>query len=298
MIARTATLLCTFVVISRTNYANAGTYPSSYPFDVSTFPSDYPAVTPSYSYDDSDPGGYIAQALSCQIGVNDTVYPPFTCGVAHYYFKKALEFEGPLPAVFYYASYPSKADYFAFTSVMYNTYSCNNSAFPVVSAGLLESNDYLYEGKAPKCEEYYGMRVTQLNTLQIFDQRELIGGCSGTAPDQVICLSILNVVNYCSDQYIDGSERKFIMPCADNEYLYFVECNFADNYYSPHMSLAEPEEYLKLLSVEQLLFLEALYRSVDRVCHPHTYYTIETETTDLSSSSELPQPLRLASILI
>jgi len=258
---RTIVLAC--ILVFGTLHVKAIPYPSTYPFDVEY---DLPEATPSFTYDDTDPGGYFRTALYCDF--NDQNYaalieqrifiPHWDCG---FYMHRFNEIS-------------------LLTKILSNC-STNNEIY---EASTMQTNAR-YGDTYATCDEYLGWGAAYggTTTEQLLNPAMALGGC-GTPPEEIVCLTIVEALNYCPDYYLSPGERlQPLLPCPDGYTDFLTSC---PSMVIPFSNVGlEPESYYSQLSVTQTIWLQGIRLNADRLCHPYSYYHPATNGANEDSSS-------------
>lgn len=256
-------------------------YPATFPF-VTDHGQDYiptiPQSTPSLSFDDADPGGYLYHYLYIRIWTDDDM--PFCAtqsGAMQYILVNYGVAGGWLPIDTWNCSAKNlKFTTADFTGIINGEVICAPGECCQTMIG-----DWKYS------DDQMNWHTTMTNTIST-------ASCGGL-PEAVYCgLVDGHYRTNCMDRNLSPGTRSVIMACPDAHYFYWTSCPVLLTT-GLYLGLdAEPPLYDSRLTVEGVIMIEVLVNNCDYVCHQHTYYfpssstsgsTTTTSTTTSSAST-------------
>lgn len=255
-------------------------YPSSFPFDIETHIAELPETTPSYTFDNSDPGGYLRKGLFCDLNdatfaplfESGTMLPIFHCGTWSNYFQVVM-------------SVMHDSDYIG----------SNCSTYPTVTPAVL--SEMAYEGldDVPTCSKFLGAQPLVQGGWSRFSDNQVIASCAQPNEPE-LCLTATWLINFCATEYISPSLRLTVLPCADTYIRFFVEsCNVVVPFSSTGV---ETETFYNSLSTLGTIVLSGFSINSDRVCLPYSYFNPADESTDSSTDESTDSSSSATSLFV
>lgn len=263
--------LCAVLFLHACGLTHGSSYPSTYPF---TLEESLPEAEPSFSYDDSDPGGYFLAGMKCDL--ND--------------FSEKIEqgiFSFYLDCKMYY--------YRNFVNGLYVGVPTANQPF---NCSLARGDDhatsgYISDNAQPsgasseyKCLDYLNVPLFFIEPLSPWAPFFLASSCP-VPPEELVCLIVVNGGQWCFTHYLSPGERSMIVPCLDTMTNFMSSC--ATLYDPLDMSGFETPVYLEGLTVYQTSVLRGLEYSPDRVCFPASYYAPSDDTNGDTMDTDLDE---------
>jgi hypothetical protein len=272
--------------------AQGASYPSTYPFDKSFEVPELPDETPSFTYDETDSGGYTLKGFQ-DIDISDCQPNPWGphChfGWDHIAFKR------------WGVCFTEKGTTAQVASMLDVTFwNCTSRAAGVYTAKEFAGTENM-EGHTVVCDgECCESHMDNLKFNDDLDAKQsamgllyTTSGCPDT-PEPVYCGVGDSDASLCSEYWIAPQTRTIVKSCPDVVYTYYTQCTlFAAAGMADDEELldSEPEAYLKKTSVSGTLWIKALLNLHDRVCFPLSYYGLGPD--DDSSSTAISKVLAI-----
>lgn len=265
---------------------SAASYPAEYPFENESMVPAVPlAATPSWTFDEADPGGYL-YTFGYKLDITEDMLP-FTYGMTGFSSHMNVV-RSDLPPVEELSRW--------------NCTAMGNALGPYSYFGVVADVKICDEGQC--CEGSWGA-----NTL--FDvsspygpyyddvgKTEEDGGCQDMFDENVYCTIMSAYHNWaCLNQFVSTTEREFVYPCYDSFYNHYMSCTLYKNVGTMWRPELEPEAYLAQSSAEEINAANAVFWTPDHVCHPYSYFYPDSakitssgsesaESTEASESAE------------
>lgn len=255
--------------------SSAATYPSQYPFEnESLVPSTPRPATPSWTFDESDEGGYM-YTYGYMFDFTEDLLPTFCFGNNGFYSHQMVIRAG---------SPPINPAYI---------FNCTNNGHK------LSANSYFGTVADVKiCEEgeccqdwwdtytWYAQDEPYLPYYEDIGKAFTDGGCPEMFDEHVYCAIMASSQQLgCFDQYISLTDRMVVYPCYDDMYNHYSACTLykvTGYFFRPQ---TEPVSYTEESSADEVNAMNALYFCPDRVCHPYSYYYPEYAKGSSSSGA-------------
>lgn len=248
-------------------------YPTSFPFEnEELIPPPIRAATPSWKFDEDDPGGYVYTGVEKGITEDMIPYVPAMSGLFACFLKASS-----LPPVL--------------SPAFFNCTKGGHTVLEDYYSGGYGSWDICEPGEC--CKEWIGLPSmgfdkTSLAALES-DMKSIDdnGACSEGQPMPVYCYVFSGGANRnCVERYVTPTERTVIGGCFDGSFKhYFEDCKvykvtgfFNENW--------ETAIYFSLSTVEESTLVNCVSSSSDKICHPYSYYYPSTSTSSTSTSSK------------
>lgn len=255
------------------------TYPAWAPIEnEEIIPPRWPASTPSHTYDDADPGGYIytfAEKLKMFGGTltsDDLPYCPCSNGFFMYLYVVIIEMQpmdDPLDWNCTRLGYIFKHS--DFTGMVAGTRVCNVGE---CCDGIIGHEKY--SDDVSDYEAWFNDRV--------------IGSSCEIPMEDMYCVYVGgDFSTNCQEYTPELLWRFYTIPCYDNQYLFNINCKVFTVEY-PVAYKKEPPMYYASISNDVLISNDAYQNLQDRVCRPNSYFNPSTSSTSSSSSSSSPTP--------
>jgi hypothetical protein len=238
-------------------------YPSTYPFqNEEMVPPALNEATPSYSFDESDTGGYI-YTYHTNRDLNNDVYPFAFTGRDGWMYGFVHVFGAPplLPDSLWNCSAKDDVGPFAdadFTGKSGKQTVCKseNCCKSLIDSGL------------PK----YGN--DQMDWAAWLTDKVDTGLCGDIEIEEQYCIFTAGHMNTNCFEYIPepaSGARPLTFPCHDVAVGYWLSCPAYKQGGFEYYDL-EPKNYDDNLTVEQYVVLNSVWLQPDRICHPKSYY--------------------------
>lgn len=262
--------------------ASAEQYPSTYPFENEREPP--PTLrpsTPSYTFDESDEGGYnYAHGETLEL-VEDML--PFCwaiSGIEMWFFTS----QGIPPVI------PS-------TSWFNCTASNGVPLGPDSYLGVVDNKVICEKGEC--CSEYMGImsESAEVNSQRYEEKSKLSrAGVCEAFHEGLYCVSFSNSLSkYCLEQIISVTERQVILPCYDSFYYYFMSCKlYKRSGYT--LEGRESAKYVDGCTPEENTAWGSLNGLADRVCRPYSYFF--PEFSKFSDADQSTSPTSSAAVFL
>lgn len=241
--------------------AAAQLYPDTHPFEnEAVIPPAWPAATPSLSFDDSDPGGYIhvyAEQLKYfggTITMDECPYCPCMNGFYMYLYVAIFEIPPMDPPDDWNCTligYFWKAS--DWTGVVAGERVCDVGSCCSTIVGEAK-----YSDDTADYESWLNNRVE--------------GSNCGTPTHDLYCLLVggdfwINCLEYTPTP----TDRVYTVPCYDNLFLFYSDCQLFSVEF-PITYAKEPPLYYGSLTVSETISVETYQLIQDKVCHPYSYF--------------------------
>lgn len=274
----TPTLLA-FVTVLCT--VRAQTYPAEYPFEneKSVVPVPMPA-SPSFTYDDADPGGYYYTYFFLLTEIPEFPYCFAGMGAEYYSAVIRREVEDRPPRL------------------PFDTYNCTlkGSDFVLSAAsfpGDIVGSQVSCEKEGECCAQWYGTPAfwdgAEDTWMKDFMNAEWEAGvCSGDWTEQIYCLLMdQSATTNCYEYVVDQSARinDRLSGCYDQRYYNVAQCPV---YMETGLKYEgnEPPAYFEESSANELNAHTSMWINPDKMCLPYSYYYPEFAKSGSESSSE------------
>lgn len=250
-------------------------YPTTFPFENEKLQVAVPlASTPSYKFDEDDPGGYFYTHV----------------------IEKVLD-EADIEAG--YCTSSSGALMFAYASFNYPPvlnkiiYNCtrgeNEKIMDKQFLGQVGTDKICEVNNC--CKDLIGLPGTSLvsepkvQTYSTWSEIKSSGSCPEAMSEEMYCtIFSYGLSKTCMEQWVSVTDRLFVFPCYDTFVNYIQSCKLykLTGYYLP---MYEPEDYWSKQSGEQNTAVTGLWDMGDKVCRPYSYFYPEFALADSSSDS-------------
>jgi len=250
-----------------------GAAPTTFPYENEAFvPADMLASTPSYTYDETDPGGYMySTTLFHVVTEADLPFCAMRTGSAAYLLVNTFG-APPHYGTSQIVSFNCTAKDLVFASADYT--------------GTVAGNTICKAGEC--CSGLYGkvkFGADQLTWHSWLDDRSAAGIC-GPIEENVYCtLAGGDALMNCIEYVTSPDTRLEIGTCGQTIVMYMMECKVFLTTYT-RIYVTEPPIYIDASTLEENMANDAFSKSQDKLCHPHSYYfPAGSSSTSASESS-------------
>jgi hypothetical protein len=271
-------LIC-LALNSPVNGDDYGTYPTAYPFEVNDYGADLLVLPdtgkPEFTYDDKDTGGYflyggIKSTFDTQDG---PVFTSIGTGETYFYFCQHL------------GSKFFNVNFWEYDIATWNCTAAGNFYEQADFTGKQNGETVCEEC----CTDYMGHAIFGDDTLvrqQLFADFVSANGCD-TMDETTYCITGDSWHWVCLDGYVTREDRLFVKPCYDGFVMHMMTCAVVKaagaHSYLEAISV-EPQSYIDMLSPTETMIIYSIeYTTMDRVCHPYTYYYPDADMGDSDS---------------
>lgn len=249
-------------------------YPSEYPFEnESVVPAAPRASTPSFTFDDTDAGGYIYTYAYMKTITEDELGT--FCFFNSLFWAHQLVIRSDLAPVL--------------PDSNFNCTAKGNFLGPASYFGTVADVKICEEGQC--CKDWW-------NVLTYWNQDEPYqpyydtigkvyedGGCDEMFGEHVYCMFMNSGQSQgCAEQYVTLTERQVLNPCYDSIWHHYSGCKLYTISGYIFRPSTEPVAYIEDSSADEVNAANGLYFCPDRVCKPYSYYYPEFAKSASSSS--------------
>jgi hypothetical protein len=252
---------------------SAASYPAAYPFEnESNVPPAPLEATPSWTFDDADPGGYM-YSFAFMFDITDEMFP-FSYGTTGF-FSHTNVVRSDLPPIEDISRW--------------NCSAMGNELGPYSYFGVVSDVTICEEGECCKgswgASALFDVSSPYAPYYDDISKVEDDGGCPEMFDEHVYCTFMAAYHPWgCTNQFVSTSEREFVYPCYDSIYNHYSSCTLYKNVGTMWRPSIEPEAYIAQSSAEQINAVNGLFWVPDRVCHPYSYFYPDTAKTSSSGS--------------
>jgi len=281
-----------FLLISSVSCVLAA-YPTTYPFESEEYvPSSFPASTPDWSFEPTDPGGYTYYGHIEQTMIGGDITDDNFPFVHHF-----NGFTMNLLVVIYGAP----------PVLPLSNWNCTTKGTIFLDSdftGEIDGNTYCEIGSC--CTDLIGVPKygeDQMTWHTWSNERSASGLCGVVQTEALYCMFVgghhhLN----CQEFAVSPTERLVdIFPCYDNAIKYWLTCAVFKSVYVFQYIIGaqEPATYTEGMAVDEQMAMDGLFIYPDRVCNPYSYYhpAAASSTTGTTGSTSSTSPAFLTSIL-
>jgi len=301
------------LILAAVCFANAE-YPTTYPYENERFDVSGPhAETPSRTFDDADPGGYVYYyAYELQTDISWTV-DGFFCFVTSGVFDHEyvvlndwaiVEIPGSIT--------PYEWSNCTYRWTPYNDYTYDDTSTFVPTSWNNELEGHKFCEKDECCKDMVGL-LAGLYGNKVLDDEQVVesaiyknGLCDNLYDEQVMCgIFSRGLSTHCIDQFITHTDRLYVFACYDGYYAYLLNCKVYMASGLVGTVGYEPEAYYGESTGEELNAWASVRLFPDKMCHPYSYYFPEfakdgssSEGSVSISSSEVSEVLESSSKII
>jgi hypothetical protein len=248
-------------------------YPASYPFEnESLVPVAPRASTPSYTFDESDPGGYVYYHVYTLTEVTVPFALFGTTGMGrHYQAFYGMTTDLLPPSWFNCTDFGLMLGPGSYLSEIAGITMCDpDNCCPKVH-GL-----YTFWDSAFDPEEYE-------SETEVYE----LGQCSEPYFEDLFCGLFDRGLSggWCIDYAPSEDEREVMFPCYDSVVRYYFNCVLYKTAGFVYDKSVEPQNYYDSSTGDEQISQAGVYRRPDKVCHPYSYYYPESSSSASGSSS-------------
>jgi len=236
-----------------------GASPATYPYENEAFvPADMYASTPSYTFDETDVGGYMfTHTLDFVITDADIPFCFMRTGMAQYLIVNKF---GAPP---HYGTSQTAS------------WNCTAKDLTLASAdftGTIAGNSVCTAGEC--CSFTYGIvkfGADQLTWHSWLDDRSDAGLCDPITENVYCLLAGGDTPLNCMEVFVSPETRLAVWTCGQAVVMYMMGCKVFKTEYK-RIYLTEPPLYIDASTIEENISNDSFSKTQDKMCHPNSYF--------------------------